>query len=326
MQQQAQIRLARAGELAAVSALLETGPPNLVQDDAKAPPLGRQLRDLSADGCLIIAETEKGHAAVLALDLMRQRLIACHLNPAMLDKAAPRRLIAAAETRALRFGLRSLSCTVQPAALRFMFSLGYDLTSDSVDAAGPFPVSKSLETGAAAWVRKIFGLHRELGIPENYGAQHRLTLIEDCEELEFIGFDIYDREQWLHPAAAAAWRKMHEAAASAGVDLQVVSAFRGRDYQAGLIRAKLAKGLNMKQILRVSAAPGFSQHHSGRALDLKAPGSPALEEEFATTSAYRWLSANARFFGFTETLGKNNRHAIIWEPWHWYYGGDAIKG
>lgn len=323
MKQQAQIRLAVPGDLAAVSELLEAGLPNLVQDDVKAASLGRRLHDLIADGCLIVAQIEQRYAAVLALDLMQQQLIAGHLNPALLDKAAPRRLIAAVETRALRFGLRSLTCTVQPAALRFMFSLGYDLSPESVDAAGPFPVCKSLQAGAETWVRKIFALHRELGIPESYGAQHRLTLIEDCQNLESIGFDIYDREQWLHPVAAAAWRKMHDSAATSGIDLQVVSAFRSRDYQAGLIRAKLAKGLDMKQILRVSAAPGFSQHHSGRALDLKAPGSSALEEEFATTAAYRWLSANARFFGFKETLGKNNRHGIIWEPWHWYYGGEA---
>ena len=326
MKQQAHIRLAAPGDLAAVSELIEAGLPNLLHDDANARSLGSQLHDLTADGCVIIAQVEQRYAAVLALDLIRQQLIACLLNPALLDKAAPRRLMAAIETQALRFGLRSLTCTVQPAALRFMFSLGYDLSSDNGDAAGPFAVSKSLEVAAEPWMRKIFALHRELGIADSYGAQHRLTMIRDCENLESIGFDIYDREQWLHPAAAAAWSKMHDAAASHGIDLQVVSAFRGRDYQAGLIRAKLDKGLSMKQILRVSAAPGFSQHHSGRALDLKAPGSPALEEEFATTSAYRWLSANARFFGFTETLGKNNRHGIIWEPWHWYYGGDAIKG
>lgn len=326
MKQQAQIRLAAPGDLEAVSVLIQADLPNLVENDANAAPLDRQLHDLVADGCLIIAEIEHRPAALLALDLLRQRLIACYLNPALLDKAAPRRLMAAAEARALRFGLRRLTCTVQPAAVRFMFSLGYDLGSETADAAGPFPLGKSLELAAEPWMRKIFALHQELGIPDSYGAQHRLTLVEDCENLESIGFDIFDREQWLHPAAAAAWRKMHDAAAISGVDLQVVSAFRGRDYQAGLIRAKLAKGLNMKQILRVSAAPGFSQHHSGRALDLKAPGSPALEEQFAKTDAYRWLSANARFFGFTETLGRDNRHGIIWEPWHWYYRGNPAMG
>lgn len=319
MKQQAQIRLARTNELEAVAQLIEARLPDLVQPGSQTTLLKHQLSGLLEDGCLIVAEVADRYAGVIALDLMQQQLVACHLNPSLLDKSAPRRLIAAAEKRALRFGLRALRCNIQPAAVRFMFSIGYDLESQDADSTGPILVRKSLEAGAKDWMRQVFQLHRQLGIPDTYGARHRLTLIDDCRTLESIGFDIYDREQWLHPAAAAAWRKMHDAAASAGVVLQVVSAFRGRDYQAGLIRAKLDKGWGMERILTVSAAPGFSQHHSGRALDLKAPGSTPLEEDFAETSAYRWLTANARYFGFTETLGRSNRHGIIWEPWHWYF-------
>jgi len=323
MRQQAQIRLARPRELDAVVRLIDARLPNLVQAESHPTMRERQLSELLEDGCLIVADVAGYYAGVIAIDLMQQQLVACHLNPSLLEKSAPRRLIAAAEKRALRFGLRSLRCNIQSAAARFMFSIGYNPESQEADSTGPIPVRKSLVADAEDWMLQIFQLHRQLGIADTYGARHRLTLNEDCRTLESIGFDVYDREQWLHPTAAAAWRKMRDSAASAGIALQVVSAFRSRDYQAGLIRGKLDKGLGMERILTVSAAPGFSQHHSGRALDLKAPGSPALEESFAGTDAYRWLTANARSFGFTETLGRNNRHGIIWEPWHWYYKGAA---
>lgn len=322
MSQPAQIRQARPTELDAVVQLLESRLPDLIQPPLRSDLLQHLLGTLLEDGCLIVAEVAGAYAGVIAIDLLQQQLVACHLDPKRLDSSAPRRLITAAEQRALSFGVRTLRCHIQPAALRFLFSLGYTPESEDADLTAPVTVCKSLEAGAEAWIQEIFELHRELGISDHYGIRHRFTLIQDCQELESIGYDSYDREQWLHPSAAAAWHKMHKAAASAGVDLQVVSAFRSHSYQAGLIRAKLARGQSLEQILVVSAAPGFSQHHSGRALDLKAPGSPALEESFAQTSAYRWLSANARFFGFRETLGKGNRHGIIWEPWHWYFHHD----
>ena len=318
------IRLARRGELETVEQLIASQLPDLIQPGHRRTALNHQLSDLIEDGCLIIAEANRRCAGLLALDLMQQQIIACHLDTALLDKSAPQRMIHLAEQRALCFGIRSLCCAVQVAALSFVRSLGYTPDTDE-QTEGMHIVRKRLDPIAEPWQRAILHQHAELGIPEDYGARHRFPMVEDCRNPELIGLDIYDREQWLAPAAAAAWREMRDAAANAGVVLQVVSAFRSRDYQANLIRAKLDKGLTMKQILRVSAAPGFSQHHSGRALDLKTPGSSALEQDFADTSAYRWLTANARYFGFTETLPRNNRHGIIWEPWHWYYGKGTTR-
>jgi D-alanyl-D-alanine carboxypeptidase len=110
---------------------------------------------------------------------------------------------------------------------------------------------------------------------------------------------------------------MRDAAASAGVELQIVSAFRGVDYQLGIVRRKLERGLSMHEILRVSAAPGYSEHHSGRALDITAPGFAALEEEFENSSAFAWLSANAQRYGFHLSYPRDNPHGIAYEPWHW---------
>lgn len=73
----------------------------------------------------------------------------------------------------------------------------------------------------------------------------------------------------------------------------------------------------MQQILEVSAAPGFSEHHTGRALDLTTPGGPVLEEPFEHTDAFAWLSESAGSFGFHLSYPRGNSHGIAYEPWHW---------
>lgn len=319
MKQEAHIRLARKAELAALGQLIRAQLPDMVHAGPGPEILERQLSGLIEDGCLILARDHGRTTGVVALDLLDSQIVACYLDPALADAGTPRKLFAAAEKRALMYGLRRLECCIRAPALRFMWSIGFEPEDPEPDPSRPIVVRKNIASLAGPWMQQVFELHRELGIPENYGARHRLTMVPDCTDLESIGFDVYDREQWMWPEAAKAWRKMRMAAANAGVELQVVSAFRGLKYQAGLIRNKLEKGQKIHRILTVSAAPGFSEHHSGRALDIKSPGELSLEESFAETAAYRWLKTNARFFGFHETLGRNNRHGITWEPWHWCY-------
>ena len=91
------------------------------------------------------------------------------------------------------------------------------------------------------------------------------------------------------------------------------------DYQKELIEKKLAQGQSIENILKVSAAPGYSEHHTGRALDLNSPGCDVLEECFEDTRAFAWLSLEAAEFGFGMSYGKANAHGIAYEPWHWCF-------
>lgn len=158
--------------------------------------------------------------------------------------------------------------------------------------------------------------HR-LGVPLDYGRTRSLRLVREPAELVCIGEDIHARMQWLAPRAARAFLRMRGAAADAGIDLQVVSAFRSADYQLGILKRKLERGETIAQILRVSAAPGYSEHHSGRVVDLTTPGCAALEEEFETSPAFAWLTMRARNFGFTLSYPRDNPRGIAYEPWHW---------
>ena len=116
---------------------------------------------------------------------------------------------------------------------------------------------------------------------------------------------------------------MEAAAAEDGISLQLVSAFRSVDYQAAIIERKRKKGLETGEILAYSAAPGFSEHHTGRAIDLTTPGCAVLEEEFEETNAYQWLGRNAGKFAYRETFPRENPHHVAYEPWHWAWYGDS---
>lgn len=156
-----------------------------------------------------------------------------------------------------------------------------------------------------------------LGVPRDYGRTRGLRRVREPTQLQFIGFDTQDRPQWLSPRAARAWTSMVEAAAQDAIELQIVSAFRSIEYQLGILRRKLERGRTMEQILRVSAAPGYSEHHSGRALDITTPGFAALEEAFEQSPAFAWLKRHARRFGFHLSYPRRNKHGIAYEPWHW---------
>jgi D-alanyl-D-alanine carboxypeptidase len=163
----------------------------------------------------------------------------------------------------------------------------------------------------------ITALLKQLGIPQDYGRSRQLALQQECQDLVSIGKDIFDREQSMSKQAALAWLDMKNAAASDQIVLQPVSAFRGIEYQTGIIKRKLEAGQCMDDILEVSAAPGYSEHHSGRALDLTTPGFEPLEEVFETSEAFNWLQNEASQFNFRLSYPRGNPHSVAYEPWHW---------
>ena len=157
----------------------------------------------------------------------------------------------------------------------------------------------------------------ELGIPADYGADGRPPRYADAGELVEVGPNLVGRMQRLTPDAAAAWQAMSSAAADEGVRLLIVSGFRSFDYQAELIRNKLAAGQAIDEILRVNAAPGYSQHHTGAAVDIATPGCRPLTEDFENTEAFDWLGKNAGEYGFLLSYPRANPDGFIYEPWHW---------
>jgi D-alanyl-D-alanine carboxypeptidase len=156
-----------------------------------------------------------------------------------------------------------------------------------------------------------------LQIEQERIAKKHLVLQTEAPELVVAELGDDGREHRLTQAAAVSWRAMKAAAQVDGVTLRIVSAFRSIERQAEIVRAKLDRGLSVDAILEVSAPPGFSEHHTGRAVDVTTDGVAALEIEFEKTAAFRWLSANASRFGFSLSYPAGNAQGYAYEPWHW---------
>jgi D-alanyl-D-alanine carboxypeptidase len=162
---------------------------------------------------------------------------------------------------------------------------------------------------------------KELAIPETFLGEYRLPLQLECNNLVSIGLDMFDREQRMEPQAASQWHAMSAAARADGIVLLMISAFRSFDYQRKIIERKLGQGLSLSEITRASALPGYSEHHTGRAIDIGTPGSEPLTEEFEKTPAFQWLSERGGEFGFSMSYPRNNPLGIMFEPWHWMFRG-----
>ena len=166
---------------------------------------------------------------------------------------------------------------------------------------------------------RLVSLSTELGISSQFLAARGLCECEEasCLEVAEVGAD--GKDHLLVPAAASAWRNLKAAALGDSVSLFIVSAFRSIDRQTEIVRRKLEAGVPIEDILTVCAPPGFSEHHTGCAVDLSAPGSRLLEVEFEQTPAFVWLRAHAADFGYYLSYPIGNPCGYQYEPWHWCF-------
>lgn len=158
-----------------------------------------------------------------------------------------------------------------------------------------------------------------LGISLALIAQKGLPFYMEAEQLVIAEIGTDGQDYLMTPETANAWEAMKQAAQSEQVILEVVSSFRTIERQIAIIQNKLNRNMAIEKILTLSAPPGYSEHHTGRALDINTPGCVATEEEFEDTDAFRWLQQNAGAFGFTLSYPRGNASGFIYEPWHWCY-------
>ncbi len=171
---------------------------------------------------------------------------------------------------------------------------------------------------AADYLTRIRSIHHALGIPASYPAQRHLPVQREARRLVTAARAADDgKPVRLTPRAAAAWQRMQAAAAKEGMKLLPISGFRSVARQTTIIRKKLAAGQPLAAILQLVAAPGCSEHHTGRALDVGSPGHTGLDADFAKTREFRWLKRHAAKFGFRLSYPRQNPHDIAYEPWHW---------
>ncbi len=283
------------------------------------------FRRLVGEGCVLVAWRKGEIVAMAGIDPDEAELIGPYVSPAVQRRGLGPRMLAAAERLAASMQLFRLSTWALRPSVPFFEKAGYrsfEGGAESPEPASGLPrrlLRRHFPARQTDFGRRVEALGETLGIPRQYARQRRLPLQPEAKHLAAAGEDIYGRPQQLEPHALRAWRAMQEAAAGDGVELQLVSGYRSVDYQAGLIRRKLEAGQSLGAILQVSAAPGFSEHHSGRAVDVTTPGAPVLEEPFEETAAFAWLQAHASDYGFHLSYPRDNHNGVLYEPWHWAY-------
>ncbi len=142
----------------------------------------------------------------------------------------------------------------------------------------------------------------------------------------------------MHKDAKAAFLKMKQAAAKAGITIEVVSAYRSFQRQKEIFEGKYNRftqqGLTpiqaIEKIIEYSTIPGTSRHHWGTDIDIidggitPRPKSVLQPELFHGKGPFcklkEWLTEHANIFGFFEVYTDNaNRKGFKYEPWHFSY-------
>lgn len=126
---------------------------------------------------------------------------------------------------------------------------------------------------------------------------------------------------YLRSEAAAHIQELIGAASAAGLPIDFSSAYRSYANQQVTYNNWVAVNGSQAAADSVSARPGFSEHQTGLAADLKV-GSCVLEC-FGGTAQYTWLAEHAAEHGFIRRYPVGLSSITGYEPevWHWRYVG-----
>lgn len=203
-------------------------------------------------------------------------------------------------------------------AIALSATLGYVASAPRRNASSdPSPASTSIPKPAQS------------AAPVNPPARDSKTLLGHFaypeappKELQAI---VADSSIKLRKAAALQFQAMMVAARASGVVLVPISGFRSaREQEHLFFDIKAQRGQVATKRAEVSAPPGYSEHHTGYAVDIGDAATPAtnLNTTFEKTRAFKWLSANAARFSFELSFPKDNPQGVSYEPWHWRFVGD----
>jgi D-alanyl-D-alanine carboxypeptidase len=136
---------------------------------------------------------------------------------------------------------------------------------------------------------------------------------------------VADQSILLREAAADSYLTMVADAQAAGVQLVALSGYRSLELQEELFfDVKAQRGQAATERAEVSAPPGYSEHHTGYAIDIGDATRPEtdLQVSFERTPAFRWLQQNSAYYSFELSFPRNNPQGVNYEPWHWRFVGD----
>lgn len=126
------------------------------------------------------------------------------------------------------------------------------------------------------------------------------------------------------PETKAAFEKMRDDMNTLGYKLHIVSSYRSVSYQKGLFNTFCSKD-GEEEAEKYSARAGFSEHCTGRALDLS--NNPSDLDVFADSEEGKWVYENAYKYGFILRYPKDYEDVTgyMYESWHFSYVGTDIS-
>ena len=158
----------------------------------------------------------------------------------------------------------------------------------------------------------------EADVIQKFGITH--YRYKDCDLKDLVRVDGFR----VRKDCAEAFKEMKKEAKKEGVKLKVVSGYRSSHYQIQVFRCKFEGKYptdeQMKARLKYSAPSGFSEHHTGLAVDIN-----ETEDWFKDTKEYTWLCEHAKEYGFELSFPENNSQGLGFEPWHWRYVGKNME-
>jgi D-alanyl-D-alanine carboxypeptidase len=121
------------------------------------------------------------------------------------------------------------------------------------------------------------------------------------------------------PATKDAYERLRTDADAVGMSVRPTSAYRSIGYQVNLYARYMNDDPNNAD--NYSARPGFSEHHTGRTIDLVGPSGTL--RGFVGTKEAEWVRENAWKYGFIVRYTPENEDVTGYEsePWHITYIG-----
>jgi zinc D-Ala-D-Ala carboxypeptidase len=148
---------------------------------------------------------------------------------------------------------------------------------------------------------------------------HRLPADAAPRDLVSVREAGFDSDQRVRAVLVDDLRALRAAAAEAGLDLAVQSAYRSFAYQER-VHAGWVRALGEERARLVSARPGHSEHQLGTAIDLRSAAGPAPWDldDWGATPEGGWVLAHAHRFGFVPSYPADaaERTCYAYEPWH----------
>ena len=153
-------------------------------------------------------------------------------------------------------------------------------------------------------------VNKHYKIENNYKPDNLVTVLSEHGYPNKIRADVYEE-----------FKKMYNAAKNDNVSIFIASPYRSYSDQ-NFLYTYYVNTDGKQNADTYSARPGFSEHHTGLAMDL-IPEYGLDLDTFENSDGFKWMQENAYKYGFILRYPKDKEYitGYIYEPWHYRYVG-----